>query len=524
MKKPKKIAARYAKKGITKVAMITLTVPGSESIDIVERELKALDEVKYPHDSWILVDKVHSPEIKTLAEKYNVRYFCRHDVDTWGEEKVAYWNQPIPPFKAKTKAGNVNAWIDAYGSEYSHFTQLDIDHIPVKNYLDSVLGYFSDPNVAWVQAPSVYGNLDNWTARGSVEQEFILQGPLQMGFYGATSTPFIIGSHATYKMSAIQEIGGFQPTRAEDHLDTLYLAAKGYTGVFLPEIIATGDGPETFETYLAQQFAWAYSLMQVLMFHTPKMIWKLKPQLALQMLFCETWYPLWSMSMIVLFLSPIVALLSNQHIAIVSFWEFMIRSAFISVVAFIAWFWSRRWHKPQGVMLSWRGIILHMARWAMVFNANIQALLNVKKPYMITQKGSDSEYILNSRALLPYLILGGLSLLANVFYLAEIKTGNTQGYLLFNLEGAFFMLIVCIIPFMLSIQRTGKSILSNQKINLFLILIGVYFLSVMSTYSQPAIMIALNSKENTAIASAKQAAPSEAYTINTDGLIGLTNK
>src|SRR6185369_180346 len=144
-----------------------------------------------------------------------------------------------------------------------------------------------------------------------------------------------------------------------------------------------------------------------------------------------------------------------------------------------------------------------------------------KKPYMITQKGTDNEYILNSHALLPYLVLGGLSLLANVFYLAEIKTGNTQGYLLFNLEGAFFMLIVCIIPFMLSIQKTGKSILSNQKVNLLLILIGVYFLSVMSAYSQPAIMIALNSKENTAIASAKQSPPSEAYTINTDGLIEL---
>ena len=38
-------------------------------------------------------------------------------------------------------------------------------------------------------------------------------------------------------------IGGFQPTRAEDHLDTVVLAAAGYTGVFVPEIIAEGDGP-----------------------------------------------------------------------------------------------------------------------------------------------------------------------------------------------------------------------------------------------------------------------------------------
>src|SRR5262249_17259496 len=160
---------------------------------------------------------------------------------------------------------------------------------------------------------------------GSAEQEFVLHGPLQMGFYGATGTPFIIGSHSTYDMGAVNEIGGFQPTRAEDHLDTLYLAARGYTGVLVPEVIAIGDGPETFETYLAQQFAWAYSLMQVLMYHTPKMIWRLRPGLALQLLFCETWYPFWSLSMTILFVAPIGALFSEQHIVQVSLWEFATR-------------------------------------------------------------------------------------------------------------------------------------------------------------------------------------------------------
>src|SRR5258706_1986594 len=83
-----------------------------------------------------------------------------------------------------------------------------------------------------------------------------------MGFFGFCRTPFIIGSHCTYDMKAIKEIGGFQPTRAEDHLDTVFLAAQGHQGVFLPEVIAVGDGPENFETYIGQQFAWAFSLSQ----------------------------------------------------------------------------------------------------------------------------------------------------------------------------------------------------------------------------------------------------------------------
>ncbi len=162
--------------------------------------------------------------------------------------------------RPRPKAGNVNAWLDhvrTLGIEYEVFVQLDIDHRPRPDYLHRVLGYFMDRHVAWVQAPSVCGNLDNWAARGLAEQDLIFQGPLQMGFYGATGTPFIIGSHTSYRTAAVREIGGFQPTRAEDHLDTVVLAAHGYTGVFVPELIATGDGPHDLATYLRQQFAWA---------------------------------------------------------------------------------------------------------------------------------------------------------------------------------------------------------------------------------------------------------------------------
>ena len=93
-----------------------------------------------------------------------------------------------------------------------------------------------------------------------------------MGFYGHSGTPFIIGSHTTYRTAAVRAIGGFQPTRAEDHLDTVVLAAAGYSGVFVPVILAEGEGPEDLGTYWRQQFAWAYSMVQILLFHTPRLL------------------------------------------------------------------------------------------------------------------------------------------------------------------------------------------------------------------------------------------------------------
>ena len=446
MRRPRPANTKRARETgvVGRVAVITLTVPGSESLEIVRRQLESIVAIEAEHDSWILVDKVHSPQIEELAQRYGVRYFCRHDVERWGAAKVAFWNQDGPPYQAKTKAGNVNAWLEAYGADYSHFTQLDIDHNPQPRYLDAVLGYFESPEVAWVQAPSVYSNLREWAARGSAEQELVLQGPLQMGFYGFCSTPFIIGSHCTYDTAAVAEIGGFQPTRAEDHLDTVLLAARGYRGVFLPEVIAQGDGPETFDAYLSQQFAWAYSMIQVLFQWTPRLLRNYSPRQALQFLFVQTWYTFWSVSMLALFSVPVVSLFADAPVSHTSLGGFLAHSVPVGVTATAAWYWSRRWHKPHMVTLSWRGVLLHVARWLIVLSALVQVIFRVSKPYMITVKGMQDArpQALPVRVVAPYIAVILASLGACGLFLRRDGSSAVQGALFFTLDGAALFLVL----------------------------------------------------------------------------------
>lgn len=442
MAKPVHIPVKRAKEAgvIRKVALITLTVVGSESYDIVRRQLEAMINVRYPHDSWLLVDGKHDPKLEALCLYYGVYYFCRHQEKKWGLAMIKRWNASEPPFKAKTKAGNVNAWLDAVGRRYSHFTQFDIDHNPRPDYLHRVLGYFVDPEVKWVQAPSVYGNMDAWTARGSAEQELVLQGPLQMGFFGWSRTPFIIGSHCTYDTNAVLEIGGFQPTRAEDHLDTVELAALGYRGVFVPEVIAVGDGPEDFVTYLQQQFAWAYSLMSILFWHTPRLLHKYGTKRVIQFMFAQTWYPLWSGASVLLFLLPTIGLLTGESIASVSYWDYVLHSTPIAAVGMLIWKFSGKWQKPTGIGLTWRGVILHIARWPVIFSALIQVLLKVEKPYMITPKGMGHDGSFSIKAHSASLVLIVVNLTAVVVSL--ILQPKQQNYVFFALQGAAFLYLV----------------------------------------------------------------------------------
>jgi cellulose synthase (UDP-forming) len=435
-----------------RVALVTLCVPSHETFEVISRQLLALTLVSYPHDSWVL-DEGADEQVEALARGLGVRYFTRSG--------VARYNQPVPPFQGKTKAGNVNAWLDhiaAAGIDYEVFVQLDIDHRPRREYLERTLGYFDDPRVAWVQAPSVYADLDHWTARGLAEQDLLFHGPLQMGFYGHSHTPFIIGSHTSYRMAAIREIGGFQPTRAEDHLDTVVLAAAGYTGVYVPEVIARGDGPADFGTYLGQQFAWAYSMVQIFLRHTPRLVRRYTPAQALQFLMAQTWYLLWSLSLATLWALPIVALLSDRPIANVSLWVFLVYNLAVVLTSSLMWWWTRRWFQPAGIGLSWRGVVLEVARWPVVLWAVANVLLGIKRPYMITPKGKRADKPAPGRRLYGlYALLAAVGLCAADLSDVETPAGGTHGYLVLVVLNTLMLLTLLVTALSLELRDLRRS-------------------------------------------------------------------
>ena len=111
MRRPVHVDVRraYQTGALGRIAVISLTVPGSESLEIVKRQMLAMKRIRYPHDSWILVDKEHSPEILKIAHQLGVNYFSRHDPARWGKNQVSAWNQPTAPFAERLKRGMLTA-------------------------------------------------------------------------------------------------------------------------------------------------------------------------------------------------------------------------------------------------------------------------------------------------------------------------------------------------------------------------------------------------------------------------------
>ncbi|WP_326846767.1 glycosyltransferase family 2 protein [Streptomyces kaniharaensis] len=248
-----------------KVAVLTTIVPSKEPIEIVERTLRAMLRIEYDGqiDVWIL-DEGDDDRVKEMAARLGVHHFSRK-----GRPE---YNQAEGEFRAKTKSGNHNSWRAEHEHGYDVVAQMDPDHVPLPCFLERTLGYFHDPDVAFVVAPQVYGNMyDNWVAHGASVQQYLFSGLVERGGNGMDA-PLLIGTNHLYRPTAWQQIGGYQDSIIEDHLTSMRIQASvnpgtghRWKGVYTPDVLAVGEGPTSWTDYFNQQKRWAYGIWEILL-------------------------------------------------------------------------------------------------------------------------------------------------------------------------------------------------------------------------------------------------------------------
>jgi len=108
--------------------------------------------------------------------------------------------------------------------------------VPLPNILDRLLGYFSDPKLAFVQSPQDFYNTDSFThvvndeGRQMWEENRLFFSLIQPG-KDRMNAAFFCGSCGVLRRSAFDEIGGFVPgfDGAQDFDGLMSPAALGIT-------------------------------------------------------------------------------------------------------------------------------------------------------------------------------------------------------------------------------------------------------------------------------------------------------
>ncbi len=372
-----------------RVAMLTTIVPSKEPLHVVERTLEAMLQVRYRGsvDVWIL-DEGDDPAVKAMAARLGVYHFTR--------KGLAQFNTRDGAFRAKTKSGNHNAWRAHHERDYDVVAQMDPDHVPLPCFLERTLGYFRDPDVAFVVAPQVYGNMyDNWVAHGASVQQYLFSGLVERGGNGL-SAPLLIGTNHLYRPAAWRQIGGYQDSIIEDHLTSMRIEGtvnpatdNNWKGVYTPDVLAIGEAPASWTDYFNQQKRWSYGVWEILLKRKLRKGIRLTFGQRLMYGLVQFYYPsvgstvlLGTVATSVYLLLGITALHVNG-VAWVTLWSLNMATWFV------LWLWLRRFNLAEHERreIGMPGMLLALFAGPVYVAAGARALLGRRLKYVVTAKG-----------------------------------------------------------------------------------------------------------------------------------------
>jgi cellulose synthase (UDP-forming) len=228
----------------------------NESADVLDETLSAVVAMDYPAMRvYLLDDSTHEPcrrGASALAAKYSVTLVQRDA-------------------RAGFKAGAINDVIPTLTEKY--IALLDADQRPASSWLKDLVPILEEESdVAFVQVPQVYGNLDGLpVARAAAYQqavffEYICEGKAQ------SNAMFCCGSNVIVRVAAllsiVRRVGARtyyfdESSVTEDFATSAALQMKGWRTRYVNLAYVVGMGPETLPAYFTQQMRWATGTLGV---------------------------------------------------------------------------------------------------------------------------------------------------------------------------------------------------------------------------------------------------------------------
>jgi cellulose synthase/poly-beta-1,6-N-acetylglucosamine synthase-like glycosyltransferase len=376
-----------------RVAFLTTIVPGKEPLEMVERTLRAARAIRHPgrYDVWLL-DEGNDPEVKAMCRDVGARHFSR--------KGVARWNTGAGGFKAKTKHGNYNAWIDQHGGRYDVFVSVDPDHVPLPNFCERLLGYFRDPDVAFVIGPQIYGNYDNVITRWAESQQYLFHSLLQRAG-NKLGIPMLVGTNNAVRIAALRSIGGLQDSITEDMATSLTIHSSKnpetrnrWKSVYTPDVLAVGEGPSSWTDYFSQQHRWSRGTDEVCVAQFGSMIRRLGVRRSLHYGLLMAYYPLTALAWLLGAATAVLHIVLGVRGVQVpqQVWLMLYVDAAIFQVGL--YIWNRRHnvspHEEAGSS-GLTGMLLSTLCAPIYVSSFLQAVLRRRAGFVVTPKGDSAS-------------------------------------------------------------------------------------------------------------------------------------
>ena len=232
---------------------VTIQLPIYNEMYVTDRLIDAVCQIDYPRELLeIQVLDDSTDETRSVAERA-VRRNAAEGID------IAYIHRTD---RTGYKAGALEAGLKVAKGEFVAI--FDADFIPTADFLRRTVQYFSDPQVALVQAR--WGHINQDYSLLTKIQSILLDAHFVLEHGGRNRAGMFFNFNGTagiWRRTAITDAGGWQHDTLTEDLDLSYRAQlKGWQFVFLPDLVAPAEVPVEMNSFKSQQHRWAKGSIQ----------------------------------------------------------------------------------------------------------------------------------------------------------------------------------------------------------------------------------------------------------------------
>ncbi len=248
----RKIRHPYPHQLASQLPFVSVHVPTySEPPDMVIQTLNKLAAVDYHNFEVIVIDNnTKDPNLWLPVEAH-----CK----TLGHKFRFIHAEGI----TGAKGGALNHIFNQIDPRASIVAVIDADYQVDPGFMRSLVGYFDDPKVGFIQTPHDYRNWQNNLFLGLCYWEYKLFFHAAMVSLNERDAGITVGTMCLVRKDALEKAGGWSEwCVTEDSELAIRIHDIGYSSIYIDKTFGRGLIPDDFEGYKKQRYRWTAGPVQ----------------------------------------------------------------------------------------------------------------------------------------------------------------------------------------------------------------------------------------------------------------------